>query len=199
MGRVTLHLYRSVLYFANLLLCSAAILPKERGFENQERTAREKQAEDTHVNPTRAPVKTGWSSSQAAHIVKLVRGLRGRGATGPLMKVMALPSKHIKLGFTAETPAAWTLQGMVSLHCSPHDFAGLLDNFQRRKKLAEPSFLLFGGPDWLLQANSVLLGKHNPALAFSRCKAQWQRVKQPGSLRAALMGPSLAQEVRNFA
>lgn len=35
-----LHLYRSVLYFANLLLCSAAILPKERGFENQERTVR---------------------------------------------------------------------------------------------------------------------------------------------------------------
>lgn len=34
----TLYLYRSVLYFANLLLCSAAILPKERGFENQERT-----------------------------------------------------------------------------------------------------------------------------------------------------------------
>lgn len=34
----TLHFYRSVLYFANLLLCSAAILPKERWFENQERT-----------------------------------------------------------------------------------------------------------------------------------------------------------------
>lgn len=31
LGRVALHLYRSVLYFANLLLCSAAILPKERG------------------------------------------------------------------------------------------------------------------------------------------------------------------------
>lgn len=36
----TLHLYRNVLYFANLLLCSAAILPKERGIENQERTVR---------------------------------------------------------------------------------------------------------------------------------------------------------------
>lgn len=35
-----LHLYRSVLYFANLLLCSAAILPKERRVENQERTVR---------------------------------------------------------------------------------------------------------------------------------------------------------------
>lgn len=37
---VALRLYRSVLYFANLLLCSAAILPKERRVENQERTVR---------------------------------------------------------------------------------------------------------------------------------------------------------------
>lgn len=45
---VTPHLYRSVLYFANLLLCSAAILPKERGFENQENSeARNKQREET--------------------------------------------------------------------------------------------------------------------------------------------------------
>lgn len=40
LDETALHRYRNVLYFANLLLCSAAILPKERGIENQERTVR---------------------------------------------------------------------------------------------------------------------------------------------------------------
>lgn len=59
LGRVALHLYRSVLYFANLLLCSAAILPKERGLRIK-KGQQERDKLRTHmVNQTRAPVKAG--------------------------------------------------------------------------------------------------------------------------------------------
>lgn len=158
LGRATLHLYRSVLYFANLLLCSAAILPKERGFENQERTAREKQAEDTHSKPDQSPCQ-GWSSSQAAHVVKLVRKLRGRGATGPLMKVMVLPSKHIQVGIHSRNSCCMDSTGNGFLTLLSPWLCWSCGQFSEKKEVSRAQLSALWGPRLAVEGNSVLLGK----------------------------------------
>lgn len=70
---------------------------------------REKQAEDTHGKPDQSPIKAGPLPRQ--HTLSNVRGLRGQGATGLLMKVMVLPSKHIHVGIHSRNSCCMDFTG----------------------------------------------------------------------------------------